>query len=107
MSGESPSPLVLTAPLMPPCAQTEWLRLTATTEKRSTPIPISAARMAVMRPARPPPTTTTRCSLTRSPSQPERLDGPDTEKREDDEDGRGDVHHAALRPRPHRQPPDD
>ena len=28
--GESPSPFVLTAPLMPPCAHTEWERLTGT-----------------------------------------------------------------------------
>src|ERR1044071_3153406 len=53
---ESPSPLVLTAPLMPPCAQTECERLTGTTEKRSTECPPSAIFMAAANPARPPPT---------------------------------------------------
>src|SRR5918998_5179678 len=54
--GESPSPFVLTAPLMPPCAQTECERLTGTTEKRSTLCPASAIFMAAANPARPPPT---------------------------------------------------
>src|SRR6185503_15712100 len=53
---ESPSPLVLTAPLMPPCAQTECERFTGTTEKRSTACPPSAILIAAARPARPPPT---------------------------------------------------
>src|SRR5438067_112840 len=42
MSGESPSPLMFTAPLMPPWAHTEWERFTGTTEKRSTGYPASA-----------------------------------------------------------------
>ena len=49
---------MLTAPLIPPCAHTEWLRLTGTTEKRSTATPSSAARIVAIRPARPPPTMT-------------------------------------------------
>src|SRR6267142_1571135 len=53
---ESPSPLVLTAPLIPPCAQTEWERFTGTTEKRSTAWPPSAIFIAAASPARPPPT---------------------------------------------------
>src|SRR6266705_5485604 len=53
---ESPSPLVLTAPLMPPCAQTECERLTGTTEKRSTSCPASAIFIAAANPASPPPT---------------------------------------------------
>src|ERR1044072_1276587 len=53
---ESPSPLVLTAPLMPPCAQTECERFTGTTEKRSTSCPASAIFMAAAKPASPPPT---------------------------------------------------
>src|SRR5918996_772627 len=53
---ESPSPLVLTAPLIPPCAQTECERFTGTTENRSTARPASAMRMAAARPASPPPT---------------------------------------------------
>ena len=39
VAGESPSPLVLTAALMPPCAQTECERFTGTSEKRSTVLP--------------------------------------------------------------------
>src|SRR5918912_4210545 len=54
---ESPSPLVLTAPLMPPCAQTECESLTGTTEKRSTECPASAIFIAAASPASPPPTT--------------------------------------------------
>src|ERR1044071_2414462 len=61
--GESPSPFVLTAPLMPPCAQTECERLTGTTEKRSTECPASAIFIAAARPARPPPTIATRMPL--------------------------------------------
>src|ERR687883_516819 len=57
---ESPSPLVLTAPLMPPCAQTECERLTGTTEKRSTECPASAIFIAAASPASPPPTIATR-----------------------------------------------
>src|SRR6476646_9298083 len=108
MSGESPSPFVLTAPLIPPCAQTEWLRLTGTIEKRSTPIPISAARTAVMRPARPPPTMMIRSfSAISTALQPERLDAPDADVRQDQEDDRRDVHHPPLRLRADRQAPDD
>src|ERR1051325_3497940 len=54
--GLSPSPFVLTAPLMPPCAQTEGERLTGTTEKRSTEWPPSAIFIAAASPASPPPT---------------------------------------------------
>src|SRR5919206_4249567 len=61
--GESPSPLVLTAPLMPPCAQTECERLTGTTEKRSTEWPPSAIFIAAASPASPPPTMATRIPL--------------------------------------------
>src|SRR5918911_4524921 len=60
---ESPSPLVLTAPLMPPCAQTECERLTGTTEKSSTEWPASAIFIAAARPAKPPPTIATRIWL--------------------------------------------
>src|SRR5919202_1095396 len=60
---ESPSPLVLTAPLMPPCAQTECERLTGTTEKRSTLCPASAIFIAAANPASPPPTIATRMPL--------------------------------------------
>src|ERR1044071_9272987 len=52
---ESPSPFVFTAPLMPPCAQTECERFTGTTENRSTSWPASAIFIAAARPARPPP----------------------------------------------------
>ncbi|MNT99448.1 hypothetical protein D3C72_2422980 [compost metagenome] len=55
--GESPSPLVFTAPLMPPWAQTEWDRFTGTRENRSTCTPASAALIDAIRPASPPPTT--------------------------------------------------
>src|SRR5918998_1522787 len=57
---ESPSPFVLTAPLMPPCAQTECDRLTGTTESRSTWCPASAIFIAAASPASPPPTMATR-----------------------------------------------
>src|SRR5262249_46650063 len=60
ISGESPSPLVLTAPLMPPCAHTECERRHGTNEKTSTSQPASAILMTVMRPASPPPTTMNR-----------------------------------------------
>src|SRR5215831_11206604 len=63
MSGWSPSPLVLTAPLMPPCAQTEWLRFTGTVEKTSTFLPASASLMTVISPASPPPTTMYRSAI--------------------------------------------
>src|SRR5438445_6902323 len=53
----SPSPLRFLAALMPPCAQTEWERLTGTMEKRSTLPPASAILMTAESPARPPPTT--------------------------------------------------
>src|SRR5260370_39470340 len=53
---ESPSPLVLTAPLMPPCAQTEPERFTGTTENSSTACPASAIFIAAANPANPPPT---------------------------------------------------
>src|SRR4029434_11110553 len=54
---ESPSPLVFTAPLIPPCAHTECERFTGTTEKRSTLWPASAIFIAAAQPASPPPTT--------------------------------------------------
>src|SRR5215470_9450452 len=53
---ESPSPLVLTAPLIPPWAHTECERFTGTTENRSTAMPPSAIFIAADNPARPPPT---------------------------------------------------
>src|SRR5258706_15670083 len=55
---ESPSPFVLTAPLIPPCAQTECERFTGTTESRSTSCPASAIFIVAASPANPPPTTT-------------------------------------------------
>src|SRR5260370_16244663 len=58
--GESPSPFVLTLALMPPCAHTEWERLTGTSEKRLTGTPSSQSLITVIRPASPPPTTMTR-----------------------------------------------
>src|SRR5258708_14148982 len=67
MSGLSPSPLVLTAPLIPPCAQTEWLRLTGTMEKMSTCLPASASLMTVISPASPPPTTMYRSAMSPPP----------------------------------------
>src|SRR6185312_14444672 len=60
MSGWSPSPLVFTAPLMPPCAHTEWLRFTGTMLKTSTCWPASASLITVIKPASPPPTTAKR-----------------------------------------------
>src|SRR5688572_13704409 len=55
-AGESPSPFVLTAPLMPPCAHTECDSFTGTTEIRSTSCPASAIFIAAASPASPPPT---------------------------------------------------
>ena len=46
--------------LIPPWAQTLWLRLTGTIEKRSTLIPSSANLIVQAKPASPPPTTMTR-----------------------------------------------
>src|SRR5262245_66447753 len=46
--------------LIPPCAQTEWLRFTGTIEKRSTLTPSSASLIVHASPASPPPTTMTR-----------------------------------------------
>src|ERR1051326_1243740 len=46
--------------LMPPCAQTLWLRFTGTMENRSTPTPSSASLIVQASPASPPPTTITR-----------------------------------------------
>ena len=63
MSGESPSPLMLTAPLIPPWAHTEWERLTGKNETTSTDIPSSAIFMVAESPANPPPITITRCLL--------------------------------------------
>src|ERR1700758_4443771 len=54
---ESPSPLRFFAALIPPCAQTEWERLTGTIENRSTLPPTSAILMTAASPASPPPTT--------------------------------------------------
>src|SRR5262249_19502466 len=64
--GESPSPLVLTDALIPPCAHTEWDRFTGTRLKRSTGTPTSHSLMTVVSPARPPPTTITRRTLPES-----------------------------------------
>src|SRR5438874_3844722 len=58
--GLSPSPLVLTDALMPPCAQTECDRLTGTSENKRTGTFASQRRMTVIRPPSPPPTTMTR-----------------------------------------------
>src|SRR5690606_30650210 len=44
---------------MPPCAHTEWDRLTGTMENRSTCPPASATLTVAIKPARPPPTTIT------------------------------------------------
>ena len=63
MSGESPSPLILTAPLMPPWAQTECERFTGRNETSKTDIPSSAIFMVAANPAKPPPITITRCLL--------------------------------------------
>src|SRR5579859_2826742 len=57
LSVESPSPLRSLAALMPPCAQTEWERLTGTMENKSTFPPASAILMTAASPAKPPPTT--------------------------------------------------
>src|SRR2546421_7126446 len=46
--------------LMPPWAQTLWLRFTGTIENRSTSTPSSASLMVQANPANPPPTTITR-----------------------------------------------
>src|ERR1700733_5111371 len=61
--GESPSPLVLTEALMPPCAHTECERFTGTSEMRSTGTLASQSLMTVISPASPPPTTMTRLTL--------------------------------------------
>src|SRR6476620_2537704 len=92
---------------MPPCAHTEWMRLTGTIEKRSTSTPISAARILAIRPARPPPTTMTRSRVTTTRSRPKGLNRPDADEGEDQEDRGRHPHHAALRLRSHGQPPDD
>src|SRR5215469_10585818 len=55
--GVSPSPLRFFAALIPPWAQTECERLTATMEKRSTSPPASAILMVAASPASPPPIT--------------------------------------------------
>src|ERR1700683_969886 len=57
LSVESPSPLRSLAALMPPCAQTEWERLTGKIENRSTGPPASAILMTAASPASPPPIT--------------------------------------------------
>jgi hypothetical protein len=67
--GLSPSPLVFTDALMPPCAHTECERFTGTSE-RGRPGPASQSLMTVIRPARPPPTTMTRRTLPPSLSPP-------------------------------------
>src|SRR4051812_38616893 len=46
--------------LIPPCAQTLWLRFTGTMENRSTATPSSASFTHTASPASPPPTTITR-----------------------------------------------
>jgi hypothetical protein len=48
---------VFTAPLMPPCAQTECDRFTGTMDIKSTCCPASASLIVVINPASPPPTT--------------------------------------------------
>src|SRR5579859_2189173 len=96
---ESFSPLMLTAALMPPCAQTECERRTGTMEKRSTGTPASAILMAADSPASPPPTTmilpaippplscelrVVSCECTTRPPRASCLAGDDT-----DDDGHG------------------
>src|SRR4029079_7584121 len=61
--GLSPSPLVFTEALIPPCAQTECDRFTGTREIRSTGTLASQSLITVIRPASPPPTTITRRTL--------------------------------------------
>ena len=54
---------MFTAPLMPPCAQTECERLTGKNDTTSTDMPSSAIFMVAASPANPPPITITRCLL--------------------------------------------
>src|SRR5215831_8013175 len=85
---ESPSPLVLTAPLMPPCAHTECERRQGTNEKTSTSCPASASLMMAASPARPPPTTMKRCLAMSLSDGDECEEGVQPEEREDDADPR-------------------
>src|SRR5215831_19003373 len=111
MSGWSPSPLVFTAPLMPPCAQTECERLTGTMERRSTLWPASQSLMTVIRPASPPPTTVNLCSamgvLPRSGDGAEAHPEEDAQRahREGDEEQPGEQGHAPLGQPPHGDAP--
>src|SRR5262245_51163042 len=100
---ESPSPLVLTAPLMPPCAHTECERRQGTKEKTSTSWPASASLMMLASPASPPPTTTKRISGT-SDEGDERVQAQRRQQHAEDEAGVG---RDALRARPGRHAPVD
>src|SRR5918998_3170962 len=115
---ESPSPFVLTAPLMPPCAQTECERLTGTTEKRSTEWPDSAIFIAAASPASPPPTTAifksfpgVAMSVENPSQQPAGADESDGRVEADEEereaDGDAGVAGQALRRRADNDPPVD
>src|ERR1051325_1669746 len=89
---ESPSPFVLTAPLMPPCAHTECERRHGTNEKTSTSWPDSASLMMVASPARPPPTTTKRMSHPHD----ERVERVQPERRQHDAEREAGVGRPAL-----------
>src|SRR5262245_38464147 len=96
---ESPSPLVLTAPLMPPCAHTECERRQGTNENTSTSWPASASLMIAASPARPPPTTMKRCLATLRPDGDERVKGVQTEEGKEDAEAGAGVGRQLLRTR--------
>ena len=56
-SGESPSPMVLIAPLIPPWAQAECDLFGGTSENTLTAAPFSTALIVAIKPADPPPIT--------------------------------------------------
>src|SRR5512147_1287530 len=94
MSGESPSPLMLTAPLMPPCAHTEWERFTGTKEMRLTSWPASASLIVAISPARPPPTTMNFCFAMPAPLVPAPV-CEESQQRVDPHAGHDDAHGGA------------
>src|SRR5215470_5085232 len=112
MTGWSPSPLVFTAPLMPPWAQTECDRFTGTMERRSTLWPASQSLMTLIKPASPPPTTVNLCSAMGVLSL-ESADGTEAHPEEDaqrphresDEEQPGEPGHAPLREPSHSDAP--
>src|SRR5215471_669117 len=104
---ESPSPLVLTAPLMPPCAHTECERRQGTNENTSTSCPASASLMMAASPARPPPTTMKRCLAISGPDGDEREQRVQSEQDEDHADPGAQIGGQLLRARPDRDPPVD